>query len=110
MIAQPRSIKPTASKPANGSSRHRFHARDTAPVLRCVASERASIEAQVGEMVRSLSAGLSQRQIAAATGFNRETVRRYLAGKSAVPAEFLMALCASRGLTCSFVLQPTGHV
>lgn len=70
-------------------------------MLRCVASERAIIEAQVGEMVRSLSAGLSQRQIAAATGFNRETVRRYLAGKTTVPAEFLIALCEMKALRLS---------
>lgn len=54
-------------------------------------------EVQVQEWVVRLAQGCSIRRIAQATGFNRETVRRYLHGKSTVPATFLVALSRSRG-------------
>jgi hypothetical protein len=68
------------------------------PRPRAVASERAELKAQVREWVESLRGGLSQRRIADATGFNRETVRRYLKCTSTIPAEFVLALCKCRGM------------
>lgn len=66
-------------------------------------AEREEIRAQLLAWVKDLCAGVSTRHIAHATGFNRETVRRYRRGHIMAPAEFVLALCRCRGMTFKLV-------
>jgi hypothetical protein len=56
------------------------------------------------ERLRFVAGGRSYRDIARATGFNAETVRRYFCARGSVPAAFLASFCRAYRVSADWML------
>lgn len=61
--------------------------------------------ADISRRVKQACSRYTFRELNEATGFHRETVRRYLAGKVMVPAAFVAAVCKLTGATELWLLH-----
>ena len=67
--------------------------------------DHARVEDGVRGRLREACQGRSIRQVADETGFNHETVRRYLKGDGSIPVSFVVAVVESTGVSAEWLLN-----
>lgn len=69
-----------------------------------IAVDHDQVEEAIRERLREACRGRSLRRIADETGFNHETVRRYLKGESGIPVSFVVQVRQCTGVSAQWLL------